>query len=56
MSDVVDAPPALSPQQFREALGCFSTGIAVVTAVAESGERIGATVSSFNSVSLEPPL
>jgi flavin reductase (DIM6/NTAB) family NADH-FMN oxidoreductase RutF len=56
MTDVIDAPTAFSPQQFREALGCFATGIAVVTAVAESGERIGATVSSFNSVSLEPPL
>lgn len=27
-----------------------------MTAVADSGERIGATVSSFNSVSLDPPL
>lgn len=55
MTDVVDASQSFSPQQFREALGCFATGIAVVTAV-NGGERIGATVSSFNSVSLDPPL
>jgi len=55
MTDVVDASQSFSPRQFREALGCFATGIAVVTAV-NGGERIGATVSSFNSVSLDPPL
>ena len=50
------APQPFSAQDFREALGCFATGIAVVTAVADDGTRIGATVSSFNSVSLDPPL
>ena len=45
-----------STQEFREALGLFATGIAVVTAVTEGRDRIGATVSSFNSVSLDPPL
>jgi flavin reductase (DIM6/NTAB) family NADH-FMN oxidoreductase RutF len=50
------ALPSCSVQDFREALGFFATGIAVVTAVADGGNRIGATVSSFNSVSLDPPL
>jgi len=45
-----------SAQDFREALGFFATGIAVVTAVTGDRNRIGATVSSFNSVSLDPPL
>jgi flavin reductase (DIM6/NTAB) family NADH-FMN oxidoreductase RutF len=45
-----------STQDFREALGFFATGIAIVTAVADGGNRVGATVSSFNSVSLDPPL
>jgi flavin reductase (DIM6/NTAB) family NADH-FMN oxidoreductase RutF len=45
-----------STHEFREALGLFATGIAVVTAVTEDRQRIGATVSSFNSVSLDPPL
>jgi flavin reductase (DIM6/NTAB) family NADH-FMN oxidoreductase RutF len=43
-------------RSFRHALGLFPTGVAVVTAIAGDGERIGATVSSFNSVSLSPPL
>jgi flavin reductase (DIM6/NTAB) family NADH-FMN oxidoreductase RutF len=42
-------------RQFRDALGAFPTGVAVVTATA-AGERVGMTVSSFNSVSLTPPL
>jgi flavin reductase (DIM6/NTAB) family NADH-FMN oxidoreductase RutF len=41
---------------FRDALGLFPTGVAVVTAVTKDGTRIGATISSFNSVSLSPPL
>lgn len=43
-------------RRFRDALGQFPTGIVVVTANASSGGRIGMTVSSFNSVSLDPPL
>jgi flavin reductase (DIM6/NTAB) family NADH-FMN oxidoreductase RutF len=42
--------------QFRKALGVFPTGIAVVTTRAPDGPLQGMTVSSFNSVSLEPPL
>ena len=41
---------------FRDALGMFATGITVVTTRAPSGEAIGLTVNSFNSVSLDPPL
>lgn len=42
--------------EFRRALGCFATGVAVVTALDPNGEKIGITVNSFNSVSLDPPL
>ena len=41
---------------FRNALGCFATGITVITTIAPDGEPIGVTVNSFSSVSLEPPL
>ncbi|WP_018605442.1 flavin reductase family protein [Uliginosibacterium gangwonense] len=41
---------------FRRTLGMFATGIAVITARARDGKPIGLTISSFNSVSLEPPL
>ncbi len=42
-------------REFRNALGRFPTGVIIVTAFAES-ELIGMTMSSFNSVSLDPPL
>jgi flavin reductase (DIM6/NTAB) family NADH-FMN oxidoreductase RutF len=41
---------------FRDALGLFPTGVAVVTTIASDGTYLGTTVSSFNSVSLWPPL
>ena len=40
---------------FRDCLGRFASGVTVVTVRAE-GEVHGATVSSFTSVSLDPPL
>jgi len=43
-------------RSFRDALGLFPTGVAIVTTVMKDGTRVGATVSSFNSVSLSPPL
>jgi flavin reductase (DIM6/NTAB) family NADH-FMN oxidoreductase RutF len=42
-------------RQFRDALGQFATGVAVVSAEVE-GVKIAMTVSSFNAVSLSPPL
>lgn len=40
---------------FREALGQFATGVALVTTQTERGP-LGMTVNSFTSVSLDPPL
>lgn len=40
----------------RDALGCFATGVTVVTAVSDEGEPVGLTANSFTSVSLDPPL
>ncbi len=42
---------------FRSALGRFPTGVTVVTAEhPDTGAPLGLTISSFTSVSLEPPL
>lgn len=41
---------------FRRTLGEFATGVAVITAKGQDGAFIGMTMSSFNSVSLDPPL
>ncbi len=41
---------------FRHALSQFATGVTVITTRLEDGSFRGLTASSFNSVSLEPPL
>jgi flavin reductase (DIM6/NTAB) family NADH-FMN oxidoreductase RutF len=40
----------------RDALGCFATGVTVVTCLDSDGRPVGLTANSFTSVSLEPPL
>ncbi len=42
-------------EQFKNVLGHFATGVAVVTAV-DGGEPVGLTIQSFCSLSLDPPL
>ena len=44
------------PRTLRDALGCFATGVTVVTCLNAEGEPAGLTVNSFTSVSLDPPL
>ena len=46
----------MEDRAFRRALGEFATGVAVVTARSKEGELVGMTMSSFNSVSIDPPL
>lgn len=46
----------VSSDEFRRACGRFATGVAVAGVIAEDGLPHGLTVSSFTSVSLEPPL
>jgi flavin reductase (DIM6/NTAB) family NADH-FMN oxidoreductase RutF len=43
-------------RDYRKALGQFATGVTVVTARASDGRRVGVTINSFSSVSLDPPL
>jgi len=44
------------PRTLRDALGCFATGVTVVTCLGADGNPAGLTVNSFTSVSLDPPL
>jgi flavin reductase (DIM6/NTAB) family NADH-FMN oxidoreductase RutF len=44
------------PRTLRDALGCFATGVTVVTCFDGAGQPFGITANSFTSVSLEPPL
>jgi len=46
-----------NPQlEFRNALGSFATGVTIATTKDSEGNPVGVTASSFNSVSLDPPL
>lgn len=47
---------AFDTREFRKALGFFSTGVTIITAVGVRGQLLGVTANSFSSVSLEPPL
>ncbi len=43
-------------RQFRDVMGSFATGVAVATTRDAAGRPVGVTVSSFTSLSLDPPL
>jgi len=46
---------AVSPEEFREALGAYATGVTVVTAIGPNGLS-GATANAVTSLSLDPPM
>lgn len=47
---------AVSGDEFKKAMGSFAAGVTVVTLANSAGEPRGITVTSFASVSLDPPL
>jgi flavin reductase (DIM6/NTAB) family NADH-FMN oxidoreductase RutF len=46
---------SLGPTEFRNAMGCFATGVTIITLDLQ-GEVHGMTANAFASVSLDPPL
>jgi flavin reductase (DIM6/NTAB) family NADH-FMN oxidoreductase RutF len=46
---------SLNPTEFRKAMGCFATGVTIIT-VDLDGEVHGMTANAFASVSLDPML
>ena len=48
-------PSPETDRAYRDALGCFATGVTVVTVPGTDGP-VGMTVNSFSSISLDPPL
>ncbi|GGF63329.1 flavin reductase [Alteromonas lipolytica] len=46
----------IDPKIFRRALGQFPTGVTVITTTDSDKQPVGVTASSFNSVSMDPPL
>lgn len=55
MPEISFTPGPDTARSFREALGCFGTGVTVVTAIGDQGP-VAMTANSFASVSLDPPL
>jgi len=50
MNDVV------TPRALRNALGRYTTGVAIITCMDADGSPVGLTANSFSSLSLDPPL
>jgi flavin reductase (DIM6/NTAB) family NADH-FMN oxidoreductase RutF len=50
-----DMLSALDDRELRRAFGCFPTGVIAICALVDD-RPVGMTASSFNSVSLKPPL
>lgn len=46
----------VDPARFRQLLGRFATGVAVITATDAEGNPAGMTANTLASVSLDPPL
>jgi 3-hydroxy-9,10-secoandrosta-1,3,5(10)-triene-9,17-dione monooxygenase reductase component len=46
----------IDPRSLRNVLGCFATGVAVLTTRTANEEHAAVTINSFSSVSLDPPL
>jgi len=49
-------PREFDTVHFRSALAQFATGVTILTTRLADGSFMGLTISSFNSVSLDPPL
>jgi flavin reductase (DIM6/NTAB) family NADH-FMN oxidoreductase RutF len=55
-TSVQDISQTVDSYAFRSVLGRFVTGVTVITTKAPDGTVAGVTVSSFNTLSLDPPL
>jgi len=52
----LDGDLTADARTLRDAFGCFTTGVTVVTTCGPDGRQVGFTVNAFSSVSLDPPL
>ena len=46
----------IEPLAMRKVLGQFATGVTIITTRDQKGKAVGMTASSFNALSLTPPL
>jgi len=54
--EVLESIAPFTGLEFRRALGFFASGICIMTTLDEAGTPQGLTISSFASLSLDPPL
>jgi flavin reductase (DIM6/NTAB) family NADH-FMN oxidoreductase RutF/pimeloyl-ACP methyl ester carboxylesterase len=54
--DATEFRAGTDARTLRDALGCFATGITIITSRDGAGNPIGLTANSFTSLSLDPPL
>jgi flavin reductase (DIM6/NTAB) family NADH-FMN oxidoreductase RutF len=47
---------AFDPQELRRVMGCFATGVTVITTRDRHGSPYGLTANAVTSLSLDPPL
>jgi flavin reductase (DIM6/NTAB) family NADH-FMN oxidoreductase RutF len=47
---------SIEPRDFRDTVGCFATGITIITTIEADGTPVGLTANSFTSLSLDPPM
>ncbi len=55
MPETTFIPVGKQSRAFRDALGCFATGVTIVTIATDHGP-MGFTANSFASLSMDPPL
>src|SRR5437870_13355374 len=47
---------AIDPAELRKVMGCFATGVTVITTRDQNGQPYGLTANAVTSLSLAPPL
>jgi flavin reductase (DIM6/NTAB) family NADH-FMN oxidoreductase RutF len=47
---------SIDSRSLRNVMGCYATGVAIVTTRTAAGAHVGVTINSFSSLSLDPPL
>ncbi len=46
----------INAHEFKNCLGCFASGVTVITCIDSNQAKQGITINSFSSLSLNPPL
>ncbi len=56
LAQTITTQRSFDARSLRDVLGCFATGVTVVTTLDAAGKPVGLVANSFTAVSLDPPL